>query len=175
MSGQAPVHVAAHWNFVDILSLLIAARSNVNIVDQRGRTPLYWCVSELTHQLYSKDLREQFPCILTLCHAGADMLNLTEWLLHKGPGIADELLVNAPDFQTWYTAQMQRPQSLVNQCRLMIQKRVCSVRWHHEDLVKIASKLPIPHSLQVFVSRKMFFCDTKILRSWTSCIWMDGT
>lgn len=154
-TGQAPIHIAAHWKLVDILNLLITARSNVNIIDNKGRTPLYICVSALSTKLYAEDLCHQFPCIVTLFRAGADMLNLIEWLLYKGPGISEELLNSAPDFRTWYAMQIRQPLSLKNMCRKAIQMRICTSR--NANLVKITRKLPIPLSLQGLVCRKMFY------------------
>ena len=78
------MHIAAQWKNPLILDLLISANSNVNIVDTKGRTPLFLCVSSLSTKLYKEDLRNMLPCVCILYLAGADMLNLIEWLLVKG-------------------------------------------------------------------------------------------
>ena len=117
--------MAAHWKLVDVMAVLVSSRSDVNICDARGRTPLYVCVRSLTTKLYVEDLRHRMPCIVTLFRARADMLNLVEWLLHKGPGIPAELLEPWPDFADWYKAQFVSPLSLANICRKAIQIRLC--------------------------------------------------
>ena len=151
--GRAPIHLAAQWKLKGILQLLIAARSNVNIIDKRGRTPLYFCVSSLSTKLYAEDLQHQLDCILTLFKAGADMLNLVEWLLFKGPGISKDLLNQSPEFKVWYERQITRPQTLKNICRKAIQRTISC----HGNLVAISFKLPLPFSLQTLISRKMFY------------------
>ena len=156
--GQAPIHVAAHWKLVDILALLIGARSNVNIIDRRGRTPLYVCVSALSTKLYAEDVRHQLPCIITLFRAGADMLNLVEWLLVKGPGIGDELWPSgSEDFRAWYLMQLRRPAPLASLCRKVIQLRISSRISNSSQLVQAARSLPLPSAVRNFVSRKMFY------------------
>ena len=140
--------------------MLIAANSNVNIVDHKGRTPLYCCLSALSTKLYAEDLRHQLPCIVTLHKAGADMLNLTEWVLFKGPGITLDHLngtVGAHEFLAWFKAQVSTPLPLKNQCRKVIQKCVCPT-WGW-SLLDVSRKLPLPSSLQTYVSRKMFYRD----------------
>ena len=57
--GRAPIHIAAHWKIREMLRLLIAAGSEVDMVDRRGRTPLYVVVSSLSTGLYKEDLRYQ--------------------------------------------------------------------------------------------------------------------
>lgn len=152
-SGQAPLHIASHWKLMEIMQMLINAKANVNIVDRKGRTPLYICVSALSTKLYVEDLRHQFHCILTLFRHGADMLNLTEWLLFKGPGIPEDLLSIAPDFRAWYISQVNQPMTLKNVCRKVIQKRMS----YKLDLVEVCLKLPLPHSVQKVLCRKMFY------------------
>ena len=151
-SGQGPVHIACHWKLVELLQMLISAKANVNCVDLKGRTPLYICVSSLSTKLYFEDLRHQLPCILTLFRAGCDMLNLVEWLMFKGSGIPDVLLEGADDFTSWYVTQITNPKSLRNICRKVIQMNITN-----SNLLEVAFKLPLPHSLQMFVARKMFF------------------
>ena len=151
--GRAPIHLAAQWKLKSILQLLIRAQSNVNIIDKRGRTPLYFCVSSLSTKLYAEDVHHQMECLLTLYKAGADMLNLTEWLLFKGPGISRELLDRSAEFHAWYTNQVTRPATLKNICRKVIQRTISC----HGNLVAVSFKLPLPHSLQVLLSRKMFY------------------
>lgn len=156
--GQAPIHVAAQWKLVDILAILIASKSNVNTIDQRGRTPLYVCVSMLSTKLYAEDLRHQLPCIITLFRAGADMLNLVEWLLVKGPGISDDLWPpGADDFRAWYETQLRRPAPLAGLCRKAIQLRISSRTVNSSNLVQTASTLPLPPTVRKFVCRKMFY------------------
>lgn len=156
--GQAPVHVAAHWKLVDILALLIAAKSNCNIIDRRGRTPLYVCVSALSTKLYAEDLRHQLPCIITLFRAGSDMLNLVEWLLVKGPGISDDLWpAGADDFKAWYLMQLRQPAPLAGLCRKVIQLRISARISHSSQLVQSARSLPLPPAVRDFVCRKMFY------------------
>jgi hypothetical protein len=151
--GQAPIHVAAYWKLVDILALLIAARSNVNIIDRRGRTPLYVCVSALSTKLYAEDLRHQLPCIITPFRAGADMLNLV-----KGPGISDDLWpAGADDFKAWYITQLRRPAALAGLCRKVIQLRISARISHSSQLVQAARSLPLPPVVRDFVCRKMFY------------------
>ncbi len=132
--------------------MLIAAKANVNCVDLKGRSALYICVSSLSTKLYFEDIRHQFPCILTLFRAGCDMLNLVEWLLFKGPGISDDILNGAEDFKAWYSMQISNPQTLRNICRKVIQMKITN-----KNLLEVVFKLPLPHSLQMFVARKMFF------------------
>ncbi len=157
--GQAPIHAAAHWKLRDILQLLLGAKSNPNIVDHKGRTPLYVCVSALSTKLYAEDLRHQLPCIVTLFKAGADMLNLMEWILVKGSGIPQDLLNkvaqdwDAQDFCTWYQQEIRRPQTLKNLCRKVIQKQITRTG----SLYVIAQRLHLPSTLRQFVSRKMFY------------------
>lgn len=155
-TGQAPIHIAAHWKLTEIMQQLIANHSNVNIVDRRGRTPLYICVSSLSTKLYAEDLRHQLPIIVQFFKQDADMLNLTEWLLYKGPGISEDLLSDsqeAREFIAWYTMQISRPPSLKNICRKVIQKNISC----YGRLVELAYTLPLPMKLRMFVSRKMFF------------------
>ncbi|ELU04146.1 hypothetical protein CAPTEDRAFT_93586, partial [Capitella teleta] len=153
-SGQAPIHVAAHWKLVDILRMLLKAKSDVNIADHMGRTPLYICVSSLSTKLYFEDLRHQFMCIVTLFSADSDMLNLIEWLQIKGPGIPQCLLRDAgPDFQRWYAMQISRPPTLKNMCRKVIQMRV----GRRGNLIKMCDKLPLPPSLRLYLKRKQFY------------------
>ena len=161
MSGQAPIHIAAHWKLHDIVQLLIKARSNVNLPDQNGRTPLYICVSCLSTKLYMEDLRHQLPCVITLWKAGSDMLNFVEWLHYKGPGLTKALCADYKDgleFFQWYRFQCTRPQTLKNLCRKAIQKTVTPKGLLKEIAYK---KLPLPTALQVFVSRKMFYRESR--------------
>lgn len=153
--GHAPVHIASQWKNSTILKMLIKANSNPNIVDNKGRTPLFICVSSLSTKLYKEDLLNMLPCVCVLYSAGADMLNLTEWLLYKGPGISDDLMryTSSADFQNWYQTQIRQPQSLKNTCRKTIQMRLS----RRGPLVEMCHKLPIPTSLQAFLSRKMFY------------------
>ena len=175
--GTAPIHLAARWKRVEILHLLLAARSDVNIVDHKGRTPLYLCVRTLSTKLYKEDLRHQFPIILTLFRAGADMLNLTEWLLFKGPGIFSQLLVDAADFRRWYAVQIMQPQTLMNVCRKVIQKTLTSPRHDCRSdkpcpgLVELCQKLPLPLTLQKVVSRKLFYREHPPTSMVQGCIW----
>lgn len=159
-NGQGPVHIAAHWKLVEILRMLINSKSNVNLVDNRGRTPLYLCVSSLSTKLYAEDLRHQMPCIITLFKAGADMLNLIEWLLYKGPGVVEDLMEGSKEFKIWYNLQISRPQTLKSMCRKVIQK-VCTKPPHCNDLCKIVKQLPLPPQLTEYVCRKMFYRDPK--------------
>ena len=152
-NGQAPLHIASHWKLMEVMQMLINVKANVNIVDRKGRTPLWVCVSSLSTKLYAEDLRHQFPCILTLFRNGADMLNLTEWILFKGPGIPEDLLKSAPDFEAWYFLQITQPMTLKNICRKVIQKCVSS----KGDMVDICIKLPLPHSVQRVLFRRMFY------------------
>lgn len=153
-NGQAPIHMASHWKLVEILQMLIAAKSDVNIVDHKGRTPLYICVSALSTKLYAEDLRHQLPCILTLFRAGADMLNLVEWFLFKGPGISDNFVNDdSGDFKSWYAMQLSQPQTLKSICRKSIQMTI----GNKSNLFHISQKLPVPNTLQTFLARKMFF------------------
>ena len=157
-TGQAPIHIAAHWKLVEILRMLINSKSNVNLVDNRGRTPLYLCVSSLSTKLYAEDLRHQMPCILTLFKAGADMLNLVEWLLFKGPGIVEDLMEGSKEFKNWYNLQISRPQPLKNMCRKVIQKAIGPC----DNFLAISKQLPLPRELQEYVSRKMFYRERTI-------------
>lgn len=86
--GRAPIHIAAHWKIREMLRLLIAAGSEVDMVDRRGRTPLYVVVSSLSTGLYKEDLRYQVclysvilvvsvsPVSLSLCGC----LSVSVWL-----------------------------------------------------------------------------------------------
>ena len=152
-SGQAPVHLAAHWKLVDVLQMLIDAKCNINLVDCQGRTPLYVCVSSLSTKLYEEDLRHQFTVILTLFKSGADMLNLLEWVLHKGPGFPASLLAQSADFSDWYHIQVTRPQMLKNLCRKQIQKLLCRTG----NLIQQTNKLTLPYTLKIYLQRKTFF------------------
>ena len=128
----------------------------MNIVDRHGRTPLYVCVSSLSTNLYAEDLRHQLPVISILHKHGADMLNLIEWLLYKGPGIPDDILQECPgsqEFTTWYRAQLTTPKTLKNICRKVIQKNITC----YGRLGELSSTLPLPSKLRIFVSRKMFY------------------
>ncbi|KAI0237141.1 hypothetical protein LSAT2_012383 [Lamellibrachia satsuma] len=151
-AGQAPIHIAAQWKLTDVLQMLIAAQGNVNIADNKGRTPLYICVRSLSTKLYMEDLRHQLPCIFILYRTGADMLNFTEWLHYKGSGIPDAMMVGAVEFRNWYVMQITRPQTLKNLCRKVIQK-TCRTA----NLRQISGTLPVPRSLQVYLSRKLMF------------------
>lgn len=159
--GVVPIHLAARWKREEVLGLLISAGSDVNIVDHKGRTPLYLCVRTLSTKLYREDMRRQLPILLTLFRANADMLNLTEWLLFKGPGISPQLLADAADFRRWYTSQITQPQTLKNMCRKVIQKTITKRLDRCEKpgsgLRETCQKLPLPSKLQKLVSRKMFY------------------
>lgn len=133
--------------------MLIVAHCDVNMCDRKGRTPLFVCVSSLSTKLYFEDLQHQLPTIVTLFRAGADMLNLTEWLHYKGPGIPELLLADAPDFMAWYYKAIRQPFSLKNLCRKVVQKRTRG----HGDLSEVAHKLPLPSSLQIYVARRTFY------------------
>ena len=108
--------------------MLISAHGTVNVADNKGPTPLYICVRSLSTK---DDLRHQLPCIFVLFRTGADMLNFNEWLLYKGPGIPDEMMVGAVEFRFWYRLQITRPQTLRNLCRKVIQKTCCTVNLRH--------------------------------------------
>lgn len=160
-SGKSPLNVAAHWKLKDMIRLLLAAKSNVNLTDKRGHTPLYVCVSSLSTGLYKEDLKYQVPCIKVLYRASCDMLNLVDWLKWKGPGIPQELLSEQGDeaFLDWYTMSMRSPHSLCNLCRKVVQQTLfmnhCS-----QDYLQFVYMLPLPHKLRVYLSRKMFHLPT---------------
>lgn len=155
--GRAPIHIAAHWKIREMLRLLIAAGSEVDLVDGRGRTPLYVVVSSLSTGLYKEDLRYQVPCIKLLFSHGCDMLNLVDWLKWKGPGIPEELLADDENFFLWYKENSTSPLSLRNLSRKIIQHQLC--RHDHGRLLELIQTLPLPPSLHVFLSRKMFHHD----------------
>lgn len=144
-----------------MIRLLLAAKSNVNLTDKRGHTPLYVCVSSLSTGLYKEDLKYQVPCIKVLYRASCDMLNLVDWLKWKGPGIPQELLSEQGDeaFLDWYTMSMRSPHSLCNLCRKVVQQTLfmnhCS-----QDYLQFVYMLPLPHKLRVYLSRKMFHLPT---------------
>ena len=155
-SGQAPVHLAAQWKLTHIIQQLINNHSNVNIVDRHGRTPLYVCVSSLSTNLYAEDLHNQLPIIIILHKHGADMLNLIEWLLYKGPGIPEEIFLDCRDSQVlaqWYRTQLTTPKTLKNICRKVIQKNITC----YGRLGELSNTLPLPMKLRIYVSRKMFY------------------
>lgn len=150
--GQAPIHVAAHWKLRDMLRMLLVAESDVNMTDYGGKTPLYVCVSSLSTGLYKEDLKYQVPSMKMLFSAGCDMLNLVDWLKWKGPGIPQQLLVDDERFSQWYSTHMNSPLSLLNLCRKVIQQRLSE----RHDFVKVVPQLPLPHTLRIYLSRKMF-------------------
>ena len=155
-AGQAPIHLAAHWKLVDILKLLLSAQSDVNLVDKKGRTPLYVCVSSLSTKLYVEDIKHQLPCIITLFNAGADMLNLIEWLHFKGSGLTWELLKPYEDSEKlwqWYRRQCTKPMTLKNMCRKVIQRSLT----HKGPLVDLSRTLPLPTSVRQIICRRMFY------------------
>lgn len=61
--GRVPLHSAAHWKLKELIRILLEANSYVNVVDYKGRTPLYVCVASLSTGLYKEDLKYQVPCI----------------------------------------------------------------------------------------------------------------
>lgn len=136
--------------------MLLGASSNMNDIDNNGRTPLYVCVSSLSTGLYKEDLKYQVPCIKTLYAEGCDMLNLIDWLRWKGPGIPQELLADDENFFKWYTRSMTSTHSLKNLCRKVIQQRLCQ----QGNLVKLVSELPVPEKICTYLSRKMFLLPT---------------
>jgi ankyrin repeat protein len=75
MYGRAPIHIAAHWKIREMLRLLINAGSQVDVVDKRGRTPLYVVVSSLSTGLYKEDLRYQVGAFFFLFY----FIFLTWW------------------------------------------------------------------------------------------------
>ncbi|KAK6174475.1 hypothetical protein SNE40_017745 [Patella caerulea] len=150
-SGKAPIHIAAHWKLKDMISLLIRAKTDINIIDHKGRTPLYVCVSSLSTGLYKEDLKYQVPCIKVLFAAGCDMMNLSDWLKWKGPGIPQELLEDDEQFYHWYKNTIKSPHSLMNLCRKVIQHNICD-----RDILKIVPRLPVPPKLKIYLSRKVF-------------------
>ena len=148
--------MASRWKLNEIVNLLLAAQSDVNLVDKRGCPPLYVCVGCLSTKLYHEDLRLQIPCIIILHKFGADMLNFVEWLHKKGPGLNKELLSQFEGWERlwqWYLIEKSRPQSLKNLCRKVIQMSLCS----KGPLTDIVKTLPLPSSLRQFMCRKMFF------------------
>lgn len=141
--------------------MLIKARSDVNLVDKKGRTPLYICVSSLSTKLYIEDLRHQLPVIITLFNNGADMLNFIEWIHFKGSGLTYNLLKDFENFETlwsWYQKEVTRPQTLKNMCRKVIQKSLS----HKGPLVELLRTIPLPTSLRQLICRRMFYRETPI-------------
>lgn len=155
--GRAPIHIAAHWKIREMLRLLINAGSEVDMVDKRGRTPLYVVVSSLSTGLYKEDLRYQVPCIKLLFSHGCDMLNLVDWLRWKGPGIPEELLADDEQFFKWYKEKSTSPLSLRNLSRKIIQHQL--LRHDGSRLLYLIPILPLPPSLHLFLSHKMFHQD----------------
>jgi len=153
-SGRVPLHSAAHWKLKNLIGILLGAKSYVNTVDRQGRTPLYVCVVSGSTGIYMEDLKYLIPCIKILFNAGCDMLNLEDWLRWKGQGIPPEMLTGDENFLEWYTATMTSPPSLRNLCRKVIQRRM--VTTESPGLVKCVDTLPLPSSLKVLLSRKMF-------------------
>ncbi|KAK0054607.1 serine/threonine-protein phosphatase 6 regulatory ankyrin repeat subunit B-like [Biomphalaria glabrata] len=152
--GRVPLHSAAHWKLKELIRILLEANSLVNVVDYKGRTPLYVCVASLSTGIYKEDLKYQVPCIKILHAAGCDMLNMEDWLRWKGPGIPAELLTGDDNFLSWYNLAMTSPPTLRNLCRKVVQKRL--VTYDCPGLVKCVAQLPVPPSLKVYLSRKMF-------------------
>lgn len=136
--------------------MLIQARSDVNLVDKKGRTPLYICVSSLSTKLYKEDLRHQLPCVITLFNNGSDMLNLIEWLHFKGSGLTHKLVKEFKDSDglwQWYQKEITRPQTLKNLCRKVIQQSLS----HKGPLVELSRTIPLPTSLRQLICRRMFY------------------
>ncbi|RUS78981.1 hypothetical protein EGW08_013238 [Elysia chlorotica] len=160
--NQTPLYICVqnaivHSSYATVMRLLAAGASvniHVNAVDNKGRTPLYVCVASLSTGLYKEDLKYQVPCIKILFAAGCDMLNLEDWIRCKGPGIPPELLTGDESFLTWYNSAMTCPPTLRNMCRKAVQK--CLVTYDCPGLVKGVARLPVPPSLKIFLSRKMF-------------------
>lgn len=152
-SGRFPIHVAAHWKLKDMIRILLNVNSDVNKLDNHGRTPLYVCVSSLSTGLYKEDLKYQVPCIKVLYAAGCDMLNLVDWLKWKGPGIPLELMRDDPNFLTWYKKNMNSPHSLMNLCRKVIQQRLS----RKKKLFEQTHRLPVPPKMKIYLSRIMFY------------------
>ncbi|CAG2209586.1 uncharacterized protein LOC143072438 [Mytilus galloprovincialis] len=157
-AGKSPLHVAAHWKLKDMIKILLRADTDVNKLDNKGRTPLYVCVSSLSTGLYKEDLKYQVPCIKVLYSAGCDMLNLTDWIKWKGPGIPEELMADDPAFLEWYKNNMNSPHSLANLSRLVIQKRLYQHR--KRNIVQLVPKLPVPCKVKTYLSRAMFHLPT---------------
>ena len=65
--GRVPLHSAAHWKLKELIRVLLAAKSYVNVVDKQGRTPLYVCVVSVSTGIYTEDLKYQVPCIKVNC------------------------------------------------------------------------------------------------------------
>nr|KAG5689034.1 hypothetical protein BaRGS_006430 [Batillaria attramentaria] len=97
------------------------------------------------------------PCIKLLFSHGCDMLNLMDWLKWKGPGIPEELLADDEAFFQWYKENMTSPLPLRNLCRKIIQHQLC--RHDNTRLLDLIPMLPLPPSLHLFLSRKMFHHD----------------
>ena len=148
--------MASRWKLCEIVKMLISAQSDPNLVDKRGCTPLYMCVSCLSTKLYFEDLRHQLPCIIALHKSGADMLNFIQWLHFKGPGFNEELLKSFADSERlweWYLKEKSRPQTLKNLSRKVIQQSLCQ----NGPLTELVKTLPLPSALRQFMCRKMFF------------------
>ena len=145
-----------------MIRILLSWNSDVNALDNMGRSPLYVCVSSLSTGLYKEDLKYQVPCIKVLYSAGCDMLNLVDWLKWKGPGIPMELMAEDPAFLQWYKTHMNSPHSLLNLCRKVIQQRLIQ----KGKLRELTKRLPVPSKFKVYLSRTMFLLPSPAPMDW---------
>ncbi|XP_074641360.1 uncharacterized protein LOC141899106 [Tubulanus polymorphus] len=157
--GLGLLHIAAlYGKSPKVTEVMLSAHCNVDAVDDRGRTPLYVCMSTLSMAMYRDDLRLQLPCVRSLFRAGCDMLNFTEWTLWKGTGIPPDLCKDDQGdddnaFMIWYIDQCNSPLTLKNLCRKTIQEVL--LLNDHIGLPKVVKTFVIPHALQEYLSRKL--------------------
>lgn len=136
-----------------MIRIFFNVNSDVNKLDNYGRTSFYVCVSSFSIGLYKEDLKYQVSCIKVLYVVGCDMFNLVDWFKWKGFGIFLEFMRDDFNFLTWYKKNMNSLYFLMNLCRKVIQQRFSRKKKLFEQIYRFF----VFFKMKIYFLRIMFY------------------
>lgn len=145
--GKIALHYSAFWGLGEITEVLIKAKSEIDNVDLKWKTPLHCCIRAINVHRRRDVFQQHLPAIKVLIMNGCDSLNLASWLRKY-----QIVTVNNPmdaDFYHWYVSA--QPECLKQLCRDAIHKHL---HYYDDNATKIQA-LPLPKTLTRFLSRKV--------------------